>query len=47
MIRQGYPTQVANPLPHDSSAKESLLELARQAQDAMAKLVQAIEAMPA
>jgi DNA-binding GntR family transcriptional regulator len=45
IIRQGYPTQVTDPLPHDSSAKESLLELAHQAQDAMAKLVQAIEAM--
>lgn len=46
VIRQGYPTQVADPLPHDSNGKEGLTELARQAQDALAKLVQAIEAMP-
>jgi DNA-binding GntR family transcriptional regulator len=47
VIRQGYPTQVADQPPHISSARESLLELAHQAQDALAKLVQAIEAMPA
>jgi DNA-binding FadR family transcriptional regulator len=47
VIRQGYPTQVTNQPPHTSSAGEGLLELAHQAQDALAKLVQAIEAIPA
>lgn len=47
VIRQGYQTRVADQLPHTSNARESLLELARQAQDALAKLIQAIEAMPA
>ena len=46
VIRQGYPTRVADQLPHSASARASLLELARQAQDASARLVQAIEAMP-
>jgi DNA-binding GntR family transcriptional regulator len=47
VIRQGYPTQVSDPLPADSTARGSLLELAHQAQDAVAKLVQVIEAMSA
>lgn len=46
IIRQGYSTQVADRPPHAASAKTSLLELAHQAQDALARLVQAVEAMP-
>ena len=46
VIRQGYPTRVADQLPHTASARESLLELAHHAQDALTRLVQAVEAMP-
>jgi DNA-binding FadR family transcriptional regulator len=46
VIRQGYPTRVADQLPHTANARASLLELAHHAQDAVARLVQAIEAMP-
>lgn len=46
VIRQGYATRVADRPPHTASERASLLELAHQAQDALARLVQAIEAMP-
>jgi DNA-binding GntR family transcriptional regulator len=46
VIRQGYPTRVADRLPHTAGERESLLELARQAQDGLARLIQAVEAMP-
>ena len=46
VIRQGYATRVADQLPHTANARASLLELGHHAQDAVARLVQAIEALP-
>jgi DNA-binding GntR family transcriptional regulator len=46
VVRQGYSTRVADRPPHTENAKANLLELAHQAQEALAKLTQAIEAMP-
>jgi DNA-binding transcriptional regulator YhcF (GntR family) len=44
VIRHGYNTRVANPLPN-ANAKEELQEQAKRALDEMTKLVQAIQAM--
>lgn len=46
IIRQGYPTRVADQLPDTANTKTSLLEMAHEAQGALSRLVQAIEAMP-
>ena len=46
VIRQGYATRVAEQLPDTANTKTGLLEMAHEAQGALSRLVQAIEAMP-